>query len=55
LTQVDAVLCEDHATWRADCTDALIGIDFLAPINPATFDADGFVGVLMELPSRAVH
>jgi hypothetical protein len=60
LAQVDAVLCEDFAAvhvwfYFRDGGDALIGVDLSAAIDPASFDPDGFVGALMELPSLAMH
>jgi hypothetical protein len=60
LAQVDAVLTEDYMSvhcwfYFRDGTDALIGIDFAKPIDPASFDEGGFVAAVMELPSRATH
>jgi hypothetical protein len=60
LAQVDAVLCEDYAAIHVwfyfhDGGDALIGVDLSSPIDPASFDPDGFVAALAELPSGAVH
>jgi hypothetical protein len=60
LAQIDCVLAEDYATvhcwfYFRDGDDALIGVDLNAVIDPATFDADGFVGALLELPSLARH
>ena len=60
LKQVDAVLCEDYAAvhvwfYFREGGDALIGVKLSAPIDPTSFDADDFLGALMELPSLSMH